>query len=130
MADHVDNIGRSPEHYIDRGSRGRSTALDAPAPVLDATLRAAADSVLAHFPELRRDQVLPILQEVQARTGYLPRELVSYLGLKLHIPFSDLYGVVTFYGLLSTQPRGATVLRPCKGISCYLRGAAESGRLY
>src|SRR4051794_35216467 len=50
---------------------------------LDASMRAAADRVLARYPERRRDQLLPILQEVQGETGYLPRPLVAYLGERL-----------------------------------------------
>ena len=38
--------------------------------------------------------------------------LLGYLARQLSIPFAELYGVVTFYALLSTEPRGATVLQP------------------
>src|SRR5690349_8859318 len=114
------------ERRVDRGGQavpGDRAAL----PVLDESLRAAADRVLAAYPEPRRDQVLPILQALQEQAGYLPQELVAYTGRRLGIPFAELYSIVTFYGLLSTHPVGETVLRPCKGIACYLRGAAALG---
>ena len=93
--------------------------------------RLAADGVLARYPRypgFSRDQLLPLLRDVQAETGWLSREMTRYLSQRLHIPYADLYGVMTFYALLTTQPAARTMIRVCRGVVCQLRGAQEIGR--
>ena len=41
--------------------------------------------------------LIPVLEECQGIVGYLPVELQSYIGDRLSIPESTIYGVVTFY---------------------------------
>lgn len=89
--------------------------------------RAVADRVLARYPSFRRDQLLPLLGEIGAEHGWFSLELARYLSRRLDVPFADLYGVISFYALLKTVPSGATVFRVCKGVPCYLRGAAVIG---
>lgn len=90
--------------------------------------RQAADRVLARYPRFSRDQLLPLLRDVQAETGWLSQEMTRYLSQRLHIPYADLYGVMTFYALLTTQPTARTVIRVCRGVVCQLRGASALGR--
>src|SRR5690349_1259957 len=89
--------------------------------------RAAADRVLARYAGFRLDQLLPLLHDVHAATGWFSEELTRYLSERLGVPFADLYGAITFYALFKTQPAGATVLRVCRGIPCHLRGAPALG---
>ena len=100
---------------------------EAPAAVPSAAERAAVDGVLARYPDFRRDQLLGMLHEVMAAHGWFPEELTRYLGQRLGIPFAELYGVISFYGLFRTTPAGRTVLRVCKGLPCYLHGAHALG---
>jgi NADH:ubiquinone oxidoreductase subunit E len=90
--------------------------------------RKAADRVLARYPQFQREQLLSLLQEVQAETGWLSEGLTRYLSKRLAVPFADLYGVISFYALLKTEPAGRTVLRVCDGVPCSLHGAREVGR--
>ena len=89
--------------------------------------RAAVDRVLARYPAFTRDQLLPLLHEVQAGAGWFSEELTRYLSQRLGVPFAELYGVISFYALLTTRPTGRTVIRVCKGLPCYLRGAHQVG---
>jgi NADH:ubiquinone oxidoreductase subunit E len=89
--------------------------------------RAAADAVLARYSDFRRDQLLPLLHEVHAATGWFSLELTRYLSERLGVPFADLHGVISFYALFKTRPAGRTVLRVCKGVPCYLHGAYQVG---
>jgi len=79
------------ERRVDRGGQavpGDRAAL----PVLDESLRAAADRVLAAYPEPRRDQVLPILQALQESAlwadeinpFYFPEPLAPLVAGRLH----------------------------------------------
>jgi NADH-quinone oxidoreductase subunit E len=90
--------------------------------------RQAADRVLARYPLFTRDQLLPLLRDVQAETGWLSKELTRYLSQRLQIPYADLYGVMSFYALLTTRPAARTMIRVCRGVVCQLRGARELGR--
>lgn len=87
----------------------------------------AADQVLACYKDFQRDQLLPLLHAVHARTGWFSEELTRYLSQRLGVPFADLYGVISFYALFKTRPAGRTVLRVCKGLPCYLHGAYQIG---
>jgi NADH-quinone oxidoreductase subunit E len=117
------------EARVDRGSRA-AIQLDqpeVPAAAPTAEEQAAVDRVLARYPEFRRDQLLPLLHDVHAETGWFSLELTRHLGQRLGVPFADLYGVISFYALFKTRPAGRTVLRVCNGIPCYLHGAYDLG---
>ena len=38
-----------------------------------------------------------VLSEVQKEYGYIPLEVQEIISEELHVPVSDIYGVVTFY---------------------------------
>ncbi len=118
------------EPRVDRGGRLAAIQRDQPevppaAPTEQE--RAAADRVLARYSAFTRDQLLPLLHEVQAEAGWFSVELTRYLSQRLQLPFADLYGVISFYALLKTAPAGRTILRVCNGLPCYLRGAYDIG---
>lgn len=113
------------------GNGRRSRTLNLPeVPQAAPTLAewSAADRVLARYPQFQREQLLALLLDVQAETGWLSEELTRYLSQKLNVPFADLYGVISFYGLLKTTPAGRTVVRVCNGVPCRLHGAREVGQ--
>ena len=70
----------------------------------------------------RRDLVLPALHAVQAQTGWVSRGALNYISRRLSVPPAELWGVVTFYHLLSTTERPPTVAHVCDDIACRIRG--------
>jgi len=66
--------------------------------------------------------LIPVLEECQGVTGYLPVELQDYIGKALNIPGSTIYGVVTFYSFFSMVPKGRHIIKVCLGTACYVRG--------
>jgi NADH:ubiquinone oxidoreductase subunit E len=66
--------------------------------------------------------LIPVLEECQGVTGYLPVELQEYIGKALNIPGSTIYGVVTFYSFFSMVPKGRHTIKVCLGTACYVRG--------
>ena len=67
-----------------------------------------------HEARDRRHLLLPVLQEVQARVGWISEGALEHVSERLTVPHADVYGVATFYGLLSVEPRpraGAARLR-------------------
>ncbi len=70
-------------------------------------------------------QLIRILQEAQNIFGYLPEEVQAYIAGKTGAPVSEVNGVVTFYSLFSTDPRGKYGISVCLGTACYVQGARE-----
>jgi NADH-quinone oxidoreductase subunit E len=69
--------------------------------------------------------LIPVLEECQGVTGYLPVELQEYIARGLNIAPSTVYGVVTFYSFFSMTPKGRHQLKVCMGTACYVRGISE-----
>lgn len=67
--------------------------------------------------------LIPLLQEAQEIFGYLPGEIMQQIAKELHLPFSKVYGVATFYAQFHLKPRGRHIIRVCTGTACHVRGA-------
>lgn len=68
--------------------------------------------------------LIPALHELQRLCGnYLPEEAVKRLADGLNVPFSQAYGVTTFYTMFSAAPRGQNIIRACESPPCHLMGA-------
>lgn len=70
-----------------------------------------------------RENAIPLLQEIQRRKGYLPESFVEEVADASGIPFSDLFGVATFYAQFRFSPQGKKVIKICKGTACHVSGA-------
>jgi NADH:ubiquinone oxidoreductase subunit E len=70
-----------------------------------------------------KENLIMILQAIQRRYNYLPKQALSYLSSKLDLPFSKIYGVATFYSTFSLEPRGRHIISVCLGTACHVRGA-------
>lgn len=80
--------------------------------------------ILARYPATGREQLIPILQEVQEALGYLSREAVVNIGKHLGLPASKVYGVATFYNQFRFQPKGRFHIMVCRGTACHVKGSA------
>jgi len=72
-----------------------------------------------------REALLPCLEAIQDSLGYISQDAITYLRENLGIPLVDIYGVITFYGMLTTQEQGKYVIRIPNSLPCYLNGAQE-----
>ncbi len=70
----------------------------------------------------KKGNLIPILQKVQAKLGYLPREAMLEIAKFLKIHAVDVYGVVTFYNQFRLTPPGKHSIRVCLGTACHMRG--------
>jgi NADH-quinone oxidoreductase subunit F len=70
-----------------------------------------------------RHRLIPALQALQARVGWISEGGLGYVCERLNVPPADAWGVATFYALLSTTPRPARVVHVCDDIACKCRGA-------
>ncbi len=71
------------------------------------------------------EKVIPLLQEIQNRHGYLSQELVEAVAEEINVPASRLYGVATFYSQFRFEPIGKHLIRVCKGTACHVAGAEK-----
>ncbi|MEW6034764.1 MAG: NADH-quinone oxidoreductase subunit NuoE [Chloroflexota bacterium] len=82
---------------------------------------AQIEQVLAECRE-QRWPLIPILQAVQQRFGYIPPEAIHLIAAESGLFPSQVQGVISFYTQLYTRPRGRRVVRVCRGTACHVRG--------
>lgn len=69
--------------------------------------------------------LIPVLQEAQNIYGYLPADALERISQELSIPFSEVFGVVTFYSQFHLKPRGRNIIRVCLGTACHVLGGSK-----
>ena len=70
-----------------------------------------------------REQLLKVLKAEQAKSGYLSTEFLTEAARSFDLPVGEVYGVATFYSFLSTKPQGKNIIRVCKNLPCFIKGA-------
>ena len=75
--------------------------------------------------EGRRDELIPILQDVQAAFGCLSEEAMLEIARFTGISESQLYAVATFYAQFRFTPIGRNHVMVCRGTACHVRGATR-----
>jgi NADP-reducing hydrogenase subunit HndA len=69
--------------------------------------------------------LMPVLQQAQEIYGYLPIEVQTMIAEGLGIPLEEVYGVATFYGQFTLNPKGEYQIAVCLGTACYVRGSGD-----
>lgn len=75
----------------------------------------------APLPEATSQSVVVLLQKIQEKHGYLPKEELVSLAKKLHIPSVDIFGVATFYSQFKLSAKGKHVCSVCTGTACHIK---------
>ncbi len=82
----------------------------------------AAEAIIAGRREqLTREQMIPLLQEIQAEEGFLSTEAMVLVAEALETPVSRIYGVATFYNQFRFAPLGEHVIELCRGTACHVK---------
>jgi len=63
------------------------------------------------------------LHATQAAFGYLPRLALENIADEMHLPFSRVFGVASFYAQFRLKPVGKYVIDVCMGTACHVAGA-------
>jgi NADH-quinone oxidoreductase subunit E len=79
------------------------------------------DAIIKQYGS-RESAILAILQDIQAKEKYLPKEALEYVSEKMHIPMTSIFRLATFYNALSIKPRGRHKIDVCLGTACHVRG--------
>jgi NADH-quinone oxidoreductase E subunit len=64
--------------------------------------------------------VMPVLYLIQEKYGWISNEAISYISELLNIPEVDIIGVVTFYTMFHSKPKGKYLIEVCTNISCMI----------
>ena len=72
-----------------------------------------------------RDELIPVLLEVNENLGYLPTAAMAELSNAMRIPISRVYSVASFYSMLATEPRGRHVVQFCESAPCHVMGGRK-----
>ena len=70
----------------------------------------------------RNGGLISVLEEIQARYGYLPEQELRQLAEETNRSLVDIYGVATFFRAFSLKPRGKHLVSACLGTACHVRG--------
>ena len=73
----------------------------------------------------KRENLIPILQDLIEKKNYLTDEAMVEVARELDISAADVFGTASFYTFLDTEVRGKFIIRVCKTISCAMKGKIE-----
>ncbi|MCW5552998.1 MAG: NAD(P)H-dependent oxidoreductase subunit E [Verrucomicrobiae bacterium] len=69
------------------------------------------------------EALIPILQSLQDRYGYLPEAALRRVAETTDITPAAISGVASFYDMFRMQPSGKHIVRVCRGTACHVAGA-------
>ena len=72
-----------------------------------------------------KDNLIPILNEVQEKYGYIPKIAQMEISKYLEIPMAEIYGVITFYARFTLEPKGKYNIAICLGTACFVKGSEK-----
>ena len=73
----------------------------------------------------KREELIPILQEVQAEFTYLPEDAMLEVARYTRVPESRVYSIATFYAQFRFIPTGRNHIQVCRGTACHVGGANQ-----
>jgi NADH-quinone oxidoreductase subunit E len=82
------------------------------------------DEIISEYPS-PSGRILGILRQIQIRERYIPKDVLKLLSVKVDVPLSQLFALVTFYSFFSLKPVGEHLITVCMGTPCHVKGAEE-----
>lgn len=93
------------------------------------TFREEVDTILAKYPpERKRAAVMPLLFLAQREEGFISGGAVQAIARKLDLDPTQVGGLVGFYTLYTSHPRGRHRMQICTDLPCALQGSDEFAR--
>ena len=81
----------------------------------------SVQTLLEGRTDLSREQLIPLLQELQTKEGYLSQAVMTELAEALATPVASVYGVATFYNQFRFAALGEHVIEVCRGTACHVK---------
>ncbi len=86
-------------------------------------MSADVEIILKKYKSGKREDLIPLLQEIQEELGYLSEESIVRVGTFLGLSTTKIYGLATFYDRFRFIPAGKIRITVCNGTSCFLNGS-------
>lgn len=83
------------------------------------------NNLLEKFPQKTRSDLIPILQEVQNKKGFISESDIIEISEYLNIPTSKIFGVATFYNQFRLNAPGKYTIKVCTGTACHVKGSSK-----
>lgn len=81
------------------------------------------EDLLAEKRDAGDTSLMTVLEEIQARHRYLPKDALILISEWMGVPLSQTYSVATFYNAFSLKPKGKHIINVCLGTACTVRGS-------
>lgn len=81
------------------------------------------EAIFDIFPNRQRDDLIPMLHEIQKKYGFLSEKLIIEVATYLDISVNKIFGVATFYDNFRFGPRGRYHIKLCHGTACHVAGS-------
>ena len=91
---------------------------------MEKKLQEEVKEILIQYTEAK-DNLIPILNEVQVKYGYIPKTAQVEISEYLKIPMAEIYGVITFYSRFTLEPKGKYTISVCLGTACFVNGSEK-----
>lgn len=85
-------------------------------------MKLSALNAMLENKDAQPDQLIKVLQDMQAEYEYLPREGLHIVSERLGVPLIEIYRVASFYKAFTLMPHGRHSLTLCLGTVCHIRG--------
>ncbi|MFP4018807.1 MAG: NAD(P)H-dependent oxidoreductase subunit E [Bacteroidales bacterium] len=74
-----------------------------------------------------KDNLLMILHDIQQNNpdNRLSEQDIKEVAAYLNTTYAAVYGVITYYSMLSVKPRGKNIIRVCRSPICRMVGATD-----
>lgn len=86
--------------------------------------RAELERIIAKYP-VKRSALIPALQLAQKQAGFITSAVMRHVAEIFEASPMEVWGVVSFYTMLKTQPIGEYHVQVCNNLSCALMGAGR-----
>jgi NADH-quinone oxidoreductase subunit E len=86
-------------------------------------MAADLNTILKKYKQGRREDLIPLLQEIQTDNGYLSEDAIIKVGSHIGLSTTKIYGLATFYDQFRFIPSGKVHIKICHGTSCFMNGS-------
>jgi len=87
-------------------------------------MKTSVQNILVNYPTGKKENLIPILQDIQEVNGFLSQDSVTEVSKYLGMPPSRIFGVATFYNQFRFTPLGKYHIQVCRGTACHVLGSA------
>ena len=91
---------------------------------VDKRVKEETKEILKKYPK-EKGQLIMILNDIQEKYGYIPKQSQIVISEDLSIPMAEIYGVITFYSRFTLSPKGKYNIAVCLGTACFVKGSEQ-----